>query len=90
LPVFLRIQHRHSPQKPPSGCWRNTGYWRIGHHFRRTITHSTLLTKRFLQAKVQATPRTNLTSLRLSTAPEFDRRAVVYIRKTCRSFCPYR
>jgi hypothetical protein len=30
--VFLRIQHRPIPQKPPCACWRNSDFRRIGHH----------------------------------------------------------
>jgi hypothetical protein len=42
---------------------------------------------RILQAKVQATPHTNLIALCLSVASEFNLQAVVYIHKACRSFC---
>jgi hypothetical protein len=40
-----------------------------------------------LQPKGQAMPYANLATLCLSIATEWDRQAVVNIRKTCRSFC---
>jgi hypothetical protein len=46
-----------------------------------------LLDWSFLRTKGQATPHANLAALRPSAASEWDRLAVVQIRKTCRSFC---
>jgi hypothetical protein len=34
--VFEQIQRRPTQQKPPSGCWRNSGFWRIGRRIRQT------------------------------------------------------
>ncbi len=47
------------PPKSLSGHWRNSGFWRIGHHIRRTWTRSTSKPGTFFRQK----PKLHLTQI---------------------------
>jgi hypothetical protein len=57
--VLWQIQRRPTPPKSLSGHWRNSGFWRIGHHIRRTWIRWTLKPGTFCRQK----PKLHLTQI---------------------------
>jgi hypothetical protein len=57
--IFLQIQHQPTSQKPPSGCWRNSGFWQIGCYICQTWTRLTSLSSAFCRLN----PRLRLTQI---------------------------